>query len=162
MGKHRAVSPDFVSRQEAATRLMLSLRQVDRLLTKGMLPRTKVSANRTGIWRVAFDAYLASLPQPMIQEAVSAPVHEDVANIAPGAGSYSDNGYVAYCFETTDDCRQFALKADKIGLRGSISRNDTSTGRVILKWHRDLGFDVKYLESILTRWSFPFVRLAKE
>ena len=62
MGKHRAVSPDFVSRQEAATRLMLSLRQVDRLMTKGMLPRTKVSANRTGIWRVAFDAYLAALP----------------------------------------------------------------------------------------------------
>ena len=62
MGKHRAVSPDFVSRQEAATRLMLSLRQVDRLLTKGLLPRTKVSANRTGIWRVAFDAYLAAMP----------------------------------------------------------------------------------------------------
>ena len=162
MGKHRAVSPDFVSRQEAATRLMLSLRQVDRLMTKGMLPRTKVSANRTGIWRVAFDAYLAALPQPVIQEAVSAPVLEDVANIASGAGIYPDSGYVAYCFETIDDCRQFALKADKIGLRGSISRNDTTAGHVILRWHRDLGYDVAYLESILERWSFPFVRLTKE
>ena len=162
MGKHRAVSPDFVSRQEAATRLMLSLRQIDRLMTKGMLPRTKVSANRTGIWRVAFDAYLAALPQPVIQEAVSAPVLEDVANIAPGAGNYPDSGYVAYCFETIDDCRQFALKADKIGLRGSISRNDTTAGHVILRWHRDLGYDVAYLESILERWSFPFVRLTKE
>ena len=84
MGKHRAVSPDFVSRQEAATRLMLSLRQVDRLMTKGMLPRTKVSANRTGIWRVAFDAYLAALPQPVIQEAVLAPVHENVACVVIG------------------------------------------------------------------------------
>ena len=141
---------------------MLSLRQIDRLMTKGMLPRTKVSANRTGIWRVAFDAYLAALPQPVIQEAVSAPVLEDVANIAPGAGNYPDSGYVAYCFETIDDCRQFALKADKIGLRGSISRNDTTAGHVILRWHRDLGYDVAYLESILERWSFPFVRLTKE
>ena len=131
MGKHRAVSPDFVSRQEAAIRLMLSLRQVDRLMTKGMLPRTKVSANRTGIWRVAFDAYLAALPQPVIQEAVSAPVLEDVANIASGAGIYPDSGYVAYCFETIDDCRQFALKADKIGLRGLISRNDAEVVTVL-------------------------------
>jgi hypothetical protein len=35
---------------------------------------------------------------------------------------YSVNGYASYRFETTDDCRQFALKADRIGLRGSISR----------------------------------------
>ena len=141
---------------------MLSLRQGDRLMTEGMLPRTKVSANRTGIWRVAFDAYLAALPQPVIRQPAAEPVLADIECVAMGAHAYSEAGYVAYRFETTDDCRQFALKADKIGLRGSISRNDTSTGRVILKWHRDLGFDVTYLESILTRWSFPFVRLAKE
>ena len=162
MGKHRAVSPDFVSRQEAATRLMLSLRQVDRLLTKGMLPRTKVSANRTGIWRVAFDAYLASLPQPVIQQPAAEPVLADIEFVAVGSNTYSETGYVAYRFETADDCRQFALKADRIGLRGSISRNDTSGGHVILKWHRDLGFDVTYLESILARWSFPYMRMAEE
>ena len=58
MTKHQAVSPDFVSRQVAATRLMLSLRQVDRLLTQGVLIRAKVSANRTGIPRASFEAYL--------------------------------------------------------------------------------------------------------
>lgn len=60
MTKHQPVSPDFVSRQEAATRLMLSLRQVDRLLSQGVLVRTKVSSNRTGIPRVSFEAYLAA------------------------------------------------------------------------------------------------------
>ena len=162
MGKHRTVSPDFVSRQEAAIRLMLSLRQVDRLMTKGMLPRTKVSANRTGIWRVAFDAYLAALPQQMIQQPAAEPVLANIECFAVTALAYSEAGYVAYRFETADDCRQFALKANRIGLRGSICRNDKGGGHVILKWHRDLGFDVAYLESILERWSFPFVRLTKE
>ena len=113
MGKHRAVSPDFVSRHEAAPRFMLSLRQVDRLMTEGMLPRTKVSANRTGIWRVAFDAYLAALPQPVIQQPAAELVRADIEYVAMGAHAYSEAGYVAYRFETADDCRQFALKADR-------------------------------------------------
>ena len=161
MGKHRTVSPDFVSRQEASTRLMLSLRQVDRLMTRGTLPRTKVSANRTGILRIAFDGYLASLNLPAMQkpQCESAPSTETTGT--QELHEYSASGYASYRFETTDDCRQFALKADRIGLRGSISRNDDA-GHVILKWHRDLGFEVKYLESILTRWSFPFVRKTDE
>ena len=162
MGKHRAVSPDFVSRQEASTRLMLSLRQVDRLMTRGTLPRTKVSANRTGILRIAFDAYLARLNLPVLHSPPCESATPPPATATQGLHEYSASGYVCYRFETTDDCRQFALKADRIGLRGAISRNDANAGHVILKWHRDLGFDVKYLESILSRWSFPFVKTTDE
>ena len=161
MGKHRTVSPDFVSRQEASTRLMLSLRQVDRLMTRGTLPRTKVSANRTGILRIAFDGYLASLNLPAMQKPQCESVPSTEATGEQELHEYSASGYASYRFETIDDCKQFALKADRIGLRGSISRNDDA-GHVILKWHRDLGFEVKYLESILTRWSFPFVRKTDE
>ena len=64
MTKTQAVSPDFVSRQEAATRLMLSLRQVDRLLSQGVLVRAKVSTNRTGIPRGSFEAYLVARAGP--------------------------------------------------------------------------------------------------
>ena len=140
---------------------MLSLRQVDRLMSKGTLPRTKVSANRTGISRIAFDAYLASLNLPAMSHLEDRRTPSIEAVVTPELLDYSANGYVSYRFETTDDCRQFALKADRIGLRGSICRNDEA-GHVILKWHRDLGFDVKYLESILARWSFPFVRQSDE
>ncbi len=140
---------------------MLSLRQVDRLLSQGILPRTKVSANRTGILRVAFDTYLASLHRLTL--------HTPPCEIAPSAQAtdtqtrqdFSVSGYACYRFQTADDCKEFALKADRIGLRGSIARKDDND-HVILKWHRDLGFDVTYLESILTRWSFPFVKTADE
>ena len=66
MTKTQAVSPDFVSRQEAVTRLMLSLRQVDRLLSQGVLVRTKVSTNLTGIPRASFEAYLAGRAGPAV------------------------------------------------------------------------------------------------
>jgi hypothetical protein len=161
MGKHRTVSPDFVSRQEASTRLMLSLRQVDRLMSRGTLPRTKVSANRTGILRIAFDGYLASLNLSAMQKPPFESASQMEATSAQNLHGYSACGYVSYRFETADDCREFALMADRIGLRGSISRNEPP-GHVILKWHRDLGFEVGYLESILTRWSFPFVRKTED
>ena len=56
MKVHRPASPDFVSRQEAATRLNLSERQIDRMMTAGIFQKVKTSANRSGIRRVDFDA----------------------------------------------------------------------------------------------------------
>ena len=63
MRKKRAISPDFVSRQEAADRLMLSPRQIDRMTLEGKLPKVKVSANRSGIPRAAFEQYLETRPE---------------------------------------------------------------------------------------------------
>ena len=72
MKVHRPASPDFVSRQEAATRLNLSERQIDRMMTAGIFQKVKTSANRSGIRRVDFDAYLeartATAPTAVIDE----------------------------------------------------------------------------------------------
>ena len=60
--KTRPISPDFVSRQEAAYRLMLSPRQIDRLIRDGKLQKVMVSANCSGIPRAAFEEYLGTRP----------------------------------------------------------------------------------------------------
>ena len=158
MTKHRPVSPDFVSRQEASARLMLSLRQIDRLMTRGTLPRTKISTNRTGISRLAFAAYLSSLPTAVLHHD---PQVEEAAMVSASTDDHdnqSKNEFLTYSFETTEDCKQFALRADRIGLGGSLSSKGPNAGNVVLRWHRDLGYNVARLEAILARWSFPYVR----
>ena len=60
MSRHMRKSPDFVSRAEAGERLMLSTRQIDRLIKAGELAKVKVSANRSGIPRGNLEAYIAS------------------------------------------------------------------------------------------------------
>ena len=60
VGAAMAVSPDFATRKEAATRLNLSPRQIDRLCAAGILHKVKSSANRAGILRESLEGYVDS------------------------------------------------------------------------------------------------------
>ena len=74
-----------------------------------------------------------------------------VSTSHPYQDGYVNSDFLSYCFETSFDCAEFALRADRVGLRGSVSVNGAKAGHVVLRWHRDLGFDVARLEAILVR-----------
>ena len=128
MAARRALSPDFVSRQEAAERLMLSQRQIDRLTRAGILPKIRTSANRCGIPRVAFDAYLASRTTNATIELV--PIDSD-----GGLPSFFD-----LTLETTLGRDDVVALVGNLGFRGVFSAAIDRPGGLRLLWHKGMGF----------------------
>ena len=56
--------PIFLTRREAAERLRLTTRQVDRLAKDGVLTKQKLSSHRSGFDRSGLEAHLAKLGGP--------------------------------------------------------------------------------------------------
>ena len=140
MTKHRTISPDFVSRQEAAQRLMLSLRQIDRLTSAGVFPRVKISANRTGIPRHFFETYLATRPTNSVPDACNSKYDSNSAN------------YYGLIVETTMSEMTLVTTVARLGLPGAISsRVHDQSGQLCLMWHNGLGYEANHLLATIAR-----------
>ena len=125
MKVHRPASPDFVSRQEAATRLKMSERQIDRKMTAGIFQKVKTSANRPGIRRVDFDAYLAA----RTATAPPAVIDEVPAN------------FYGLRIQTTWSNETLISLLTTHGYRGLFSAGDERPGFCWVLWHKDMGLE---------------------
>ena len=121
----RPASPDFVSRQEAATRLNLSERQIDRMMTAGIFQKVKTSANRSGIRRVEFDAYL----EARTATAPTAVIDEVPAN------------FYGLRIQTTWSTDTLISILTTHGYRGLFSADDERLGFCWVLWHKDMGLE---------------------
>lgn len=81
MGKKSEQSPDFATRKEAAVRLNLSLRQIDRLSKSGTLPKVRTSGNRSAIPRHLLEEY--------IRQAMSGAIVTEAGGTVPYSGTGS-------------------------------------------------------------------------
>ena len=118
-------SPDFVSRQEAAERLILTPRQIDRLAREGKLPKVKISASRSGFPRAAFEEFLATRP---------AAVHA-MADAPPG-----DANFLGVVIATSLPKSELLARASAIGLHGMFVIRCDEPGSILLAWHKEMGF----------------------
>ena len=119
---------------------MLSLRQLDRLITAGALPRMKISANRTGIPRKVFETYLATRP-------IYVPSIPRGKNDGESAANY-----YALIIQTTMSRNDLVTIASRLGLPGAISaREHERPDRLWLMWHNALGYEPRHLLATIAR-----------
>ena len=118
-------SPDFVSRQEAAERLILTPRQIDRLAREGKLSKVKISASRSGFPRAAFEEFLATRPAAVLGMADAPP---------------SDANFLGVLVATRKPKSDLLARTSSIGLHGMFVIGCDEPGSVLLAWHKEMGF----------------------
>jgi excisionase family DNA binding protein len=93
MGKKTEASPDFATRKEAAVRLNLSTRQIDRLCRDGTLPKVRTSGNRSAI------------PRHVLEDYIRQAMNGAIVSVPAGTKPYSGTGSpcVVLDIEVPDD-----------------------------------------------------------